>query len=70
MKKSKSGQYVFKMEIPVKVLYSRRDDNTVSVDSVSIPTEDQIYQMVDKHAKDIKAGAELRILPYYPYLIK
>jgi hypothetical protein len=27
--KSKTGQYVFKMEIPVTVLYSKRADNIV-----------------------------------------
>jgi hypothetical protein len=30
----KSGQYIFKIEIPVTVLYSKRDDNSVSIDSV------------------------------------
>lgn len=59
--KSKTGQYVFEIKIPVTVLYSKRNDNTVSIDSVSIPSEDDIYIIVDKHAKAIKAGAEVRI---------
>ena len=57
----KPSQYIFKMEIPVTVLYSKRDDNTVSIDSVSIPQRDDIYTMVDKCAKDIKAGAKVGI---------
>jgi hypothetical protein len=58
--KPKTGQYVFEIKIPVTVLYSKRDDNTVSIDSVSVPIEDDIYLIVDKHAKAIKAGAEVR----------
>ena len=55
------AEYVFEIKIPVTVLYSKRDDNTVSIDSVSVPSEDDIYIIVDKHAKAIKAGAEVRI---------
>ena len=60
MKKSKYGRYTFKMEIPVTVDYSKRDDGSVSVDMVSIPQEDEIYKIVDSHAKQIKSGAEVR----------
>ena len=58
--KPKTGRYVFEIKIPVTVLYSKRDDNTISIDSVSVPSEDDIYIIVDKHAKAIKAGAEVR----------
>jgi len=61
MGKSKCGQYEYKIEIPVTVKYSKRDDGSVSIDSISIPPKDHIYIMINKHAKDIKAGAELRI---------
>ena len=54
--KPKTGQYVFEIKIPVTVLYSKRDDNTVSIDCVSVPSEDDIYIIVDKHTKAIKAG--------------
>lgn len=57
----KSGQYIFKIEIPVTVLYSKRDDNSVSIDSVSLPAKDDIYIIVDKHAKAIKADVKARI---------
>ena len=58
--KPKTGRYVFEIKIPVTVLYSKRDDNTTSIDCVSVPPEDDIYLIVDKHAKAIKAGAEVR----------
>ena len=61
MEKLKSGQYIYKMEIPVTVLYSKREDGSVSIDSTSVPDEDILYRMVDKHAKEIKAGAEIRM---------
>ena len=57
----KSGQYIYKMEIPVTVLYSKREDGTTSIDTVSIPTENDIYDMVSCCASAIKAGAESRI---------
>ena len=60
MKNLKAGTYVFQMEIPVTVLYSKRDDNTVSVDSVSVPTEEELYRMVETHATEIKIGAVVR----------
>lgn len=58
--KPKTGQYVFEIKIPVTVLYSKRDDNTVSIDCVSVPSEDDIYIIINKHTKAIKAGAEVR----------
>ena len=61
MEKLRDGQYEYKMEIPVKVLYSKQDDGSVSIVSVSVPTEEELYSMVDGNAKSIKAGAELRI---------
>ena len=61
VKKLKSGQYVFEMTIPVTVQYSKREDGSVSIDSTSVPDEDILYRMVDKHAKEIKTGAEIRI---------
>ena len=61
MEKLKSGQYVFEMTIPVTVQYSKREDGSMSIDFTSVPDEDILYRMVDKHAKEIKAGAESRI---------
>jgi len=61
MEKLKSGQYIYKMEIPVTILYSKREDGSVSIDSTSVPDEDILYRMVDEHAKEIKAGAEIRM---------
>jgi len=50
-------KYEYKMEIPVMIEYSLRDDNSVSIDAICAPPEDEIYSMIDKHAAKIKAGA-------------
>ena len=49
------------MMIPVIVEYSKREDDSVSIDSTSVPDNDILYEMVDKCAKEIKAGAEIRM---------
>ena len=56
----KSGSYIYKLEIPVTVIYSTRDDGSISVDSVSVPDEDVLYKMVDANAMKIMVGAEVR----------
>ena len=61
MKNPRVGRYIYEMTVPVIVLYSKRNDNTVSVDCVSVPSEDELYRMVGKHAVKIKAGAKLRM---------
>ena len=61
MKNSKVDRYIYEMTVPVIVLYSKRNDNTVSVDCVSIPSESELYRMIGKHAKEIKMGAKLRM---------
>ncbi len=60
MKKSKPGQYIYRMEIPVIVSYSKRDDGSVGIDLISYPTEEELSKMIDVEAKQIKAGAEIR----------
>ena len=57
---AKSGSYVYKLEIPVTVLYSTRDDGSISVDSISVPDEDALYEMVNENAMKIMVGAEVR----------
>lgn len=56
----KSGSYIYKLEIPVTVIYSTRDDGSISVDSVSVPDEDVLYKMVGANAMKIMVGAEVR----------
>ena len=47
-------QITVEIKIPVNVLYSIREDNSVSIDAVSIPDENEIYGIVDKNAENIK----------------
>ena len=61
MKNSKVDRYTYEMTVPVMVLYSKRNDDTVSIDCVSVPSEDELYRIVGKHAVKIKAGAKLRM---------
>ena len=55
----KSGTFIYQMQVPVRVLYSV--DGRVSVDSVSLPDYDDIYNMVDKNAQDIKRALKLHL---------
>jgi len=61
MEESRSGKYTYKMEIPVSVSYSKRDDGTLSIDFIGVPDEDKIHEIVDEHASKIIAGARVRI---------
>jgi len=49
------------MEIPVTILYSIRDDGSESIDVVTVPDEDELYDMVDAHAKEIKAAVKREV---------
>jgi len=58
--KLKSGRYKFKMEIPVDVHHSQREDGSVSIDIVNIPDENKLWDMVFAHAKEIKSDVALQ----------
>lgn len=60
MPKLKYGVYIYKMEVPVEVSYSTRDDGSVSIDLINVPSQSDLYGIVDKEAKNIKAGVEVR----------
>ena len=52
-----NGKYTYRMRIPVCIGYSKGEDGELSIDTVNIPTEDEIYSLVNKHAKEIKEDA-------------
>ena len=56
---SKQVWFEYKIEVPVTASCHRRDDGSVSVDTVCVPDEDRLYKMVDENAKGIKAMAEV-----------
>jgi hypothetical protein len=51
------------MSIPVAVLYSLREDRSISIDAVSVPSEDELYHMVDANAGFIREAVEREIDP-------
>ncbi len=57
IKKENSRVFVYAMPIPVTVL-SFKDEDGITIGSVSVPDEEELYKMVDKHAKEIKKQAE------------
>lgn len=54
----KEASFTYQMEIPVTIICSRREDGSVSIDALDVPTEDEIYKLVDTHAKEIRAAAD------------
>jgi hypothetical protein len=53
--------YTYKMEVPVIVSYSRRDDGSTSIDFVTAPSEHDMNDLIDKNAADIISGARGRL---------
>ena len=58
MNKLKYGSYEYKMEIPVEVIYSHRDDGSISIDMINVSSENELYRIVDEHAHSIREGAK------------
>ena len=51
----KHGNFVYMMPIPVTVYWSDDGEGT-TIDCCNIPKEDDLYDMLDEHAKQIKEG--------------
>ena len=54
---TKQVNFQYKIEVPVMVSCHRREDGTVSIDTVSAPDEDEVYALVDQSALTANGAA-------------
>lgn len=50
--------YEYAVQIPVSVIYSIRDDQSISIDAVSLPEESFMNRIIDSQAGKIRSEVE------------